>query len=202
MAGSHALRSQRAIFLDRDGVINANRADHVTSWAQFQFLPGALQALRLLTVWGYRIFVVTNQAAVGRGLMTATTLDAIHNQMTDVAALHGARITAVRACPHRPEAQCACRKPQPGMLLSLAAEMAIDLPTTYFVGDALTDVIAGKAAGCRTILVRTGRGMEQLAHPEWAHYQPDHIAADLLEAVRLIEHGADISQQTHPHHAA
>ncbi len=188
MTGSTKLHPQQDIFLDRDGVINANRADHVTAWAQFRFLPGALEALRLLTARNYRIFVVTNQAAVERGLMTAATLEAIHARMVAVAALHGAWISAIRACPHRPEAHCACRKPQPGMLLSLATELKIDLPTTYFVGDALTDVMAGKAAGCRTLLVHTGRGAEQIIHPDWAQHKPDRVAANLLAAVHLIEH--------------
>lgn len=187
MPRSSGRQCHRAIFLDRDGVINENRVDHVTTWEQFRFLPGALGALRRLTASGYAIFIVTNQAAVERGLMTAATLEAIHTRMQAAALRNGAQITAIRACPHRPEAQCACRKPQPGMIVSLAAEYGIDLTETYFVGDALTDIMAGKAAGCRTLLVRTGRGVEQLAHPDWARYSPDHVAANLPEAVRLIE---------------
>jgi D-glycero-D-manno-heptose 1,7-bisphosphate phosphatase len=186
MSNCTELRPQRDIFLDRDGVINENRDDHVTSWEAFKFLPGAIEALRLLTEWGYRIFVITNQAAVGRGLMSQATLEAIHQQMCAVAMQHGARITAISYCPHRPELQCACRKPQPGMLLSMAAQMGIDLRSTYFVGDALSDMIAGKAAGCRTILVRSGRGAALLHSPELAPYAPEHIADNLLEAVQII----------------
>lgn len=188
MARHWRLDRHRAIFLDRDGVINANRDDHVRTWAEFVFLPGALAALRFLTEHNYQIYIVTNQAAVERGLMTADDLDCIHAQMTAVAAAHGARITAIRACPHRPETGCGCRKPQPGMLLDLAAEYAIDLAHTYFVGDTLTDVLAGKAAGCRTLLVQTGRGAQQMRHPAWAHCRPDHVAADLFAAVHLIMH--------------
>ncbi|PDW04233.1 D-glycero-beta-D-manno-heptose 1,7-bisphosphate 7-phosphatase [Candidatus Viridilinea mediisalina] len=176
-----------AIFLDRDGVINENRVDHVTTWEQFRFLPGSLEALRRLTQWGYRIFVVTNQAAVERGLLSRTTLEQIHWRMGQVAAQHGAQISAVRWCPHRPETQCTCRKPQPGMLLTLAAQMGVQLSTTYMIGDALTDIMAGQAAGCRTILVRTGRGQAQLSMPEWANSPPTHVASDLLEAVQLVE---------------
>lgn len=187
MSTSELLPERRDIFLDRDGVINENRDDHVTSWKQFQFLPRALEALRLLTQRRYRIFVITNQAAVGRGLMTRATLEAIHRRMAQVAALHGAKITAVRYCPHAPEAGCTCRKPQPGMLLHLAAQMGIDLQSTYVIGDALTDLQAGAAAGCRTVLVRSGRGAAQMSHPDWALYQPELVVADLLDAVQSIE---------------
>jgi D-glycero-D-manno-heptose 1,7-bisphosphate phosphatase len=178
---------QRDIFLDRDGVINENRDDHVRSWAQFVFVPGALDALRLLTQWQYRIFIVTNQAVVGRGLITAETLDDIHTRMRATIQAHGGQITDMRACLHRPDEHCGCRKPQPGMLRDLATTWQINLARTYFVGDALTDMQAGKAAGCRTLLVRTGRGSEQATNPAWAAAQPDHAADDLLAAVHLIE---------------
>lgn len=187
MSSCEQLPQQRDIFIDRDGVINENRDDHVTSWEQFHFVPGALEALRLLTEWGYRIFVVTNQAAIGRGLMSQATLEAIHERMSAIAAQHGAQITAIRYCPHRPELQCACRKPQPGMLLSLAATMGIELNATYLIGDALSDIMAGKAAGCRTILVRTGRGAAQLNSPELARHAPNYVAANLLEAIQIID---------------
>ncbi|RRR65362.1 MAG: D-glycero-beta-D-manno-heptose 1,7-bisphosphate 7-phosphatase [Candidatus Viridilinea halotolerans] len=183
---SHDEGGRPAILLDRDGVINENRTDHVRSWNDFRFLPGSLTALRLLTAWGYRIFVVTNQAAVERGLLSLGTLQQIHARMCETAAAHGAQISAVRWCPHRPETRCGCRKPQPGMLLDLAATMQIDLVNTYIIGDALSDVIAGQAVGCRTILVRTGRGEEQLSLPAFQTNRPDHIANDLLAAVQLM----------------
>lgn len=182
-----ALPLRHAIFLDRDGVINENRDDHVTSWEHFRFLPGALEALRLLTERRYRIFVVTNQAAVGRGLISRAELETIHQRMRQEAARQGGEITDICYCPHRPEEACGCRKPQPGMLLSLAARQAITLRDTYLIGDALSDVMAGASVGCRTILVRTGRGAAQLAHPAWAQHQPNHVAADLLAAVQIIE---------------
>lgn len=177
----------RDIFLDRDGVINENRADHVKGWHEFRFLPGALEALRLLTERRYRIFIVTNQAAVNRGLLSHQTLATIHAHMVGVAEAHGAHIAGIRYCPHRPDEACLCRKPQPGMLLSLAAERQIDLAQTYFIGDALTDLAAGQAAGCRTILVLTGRGSEQLGRPERPHHRPRHVAQNLLDAVQWLE---------------
>jgi len=183
----------RDIFLDRDGVINENRADHVKSWYEFRFLPGALNAMRLLTERHYRIFVVTNQAAVNRGLLASATLEEIHRRMVATAEAHGAHIAGLRYCPHRDDEACACRKPQPGMLLSLAAERQIDLGHAYFIGDALSDVAAGHAAGCRTILVRTGRGSEQLGHADFLRHRPRHVAANLLDAVHWLHDQAAIA---------
>lgn len=176
----------RDIFLDRDGVINENRDSHVTSWSEFEFLPGTLKALRLLTAAGFRIFVVTNQACVNRGLLSVGALDDIHRRMREAAGRRGARITDVRFCPHRPDEACGCRKPMPGMLLELAQTYGISLGETYLVGDALTDVAAGRAAGCRTVLVQTGRGAAQIAAAESGEPQPDLIADNLLDAARRL----------------
>lgn len=180
----------RDIFLDRDGVINENRADYVKSWQEFCFLPGALEALRLLTHSRYRIFIVTNQAAVNRGLLSRVTLEEMHCRMERSAAAHGARIAGLRYCPHREDEACTCRKPRPGMLLSLADEHQIDLGQAYFIGDAITDLVAGHAAGCRTILVLTGRGREQISHPDFGRHRPRYIAQNLLDAVRWLDHRA------------
>jgi D-glycero-D-manno-heptose 1,7-bisphosphate phosphatase len=171
------------IFLDRDGVINENRTDHVKSWGEFRFIPGALHALRTLTQAGVRIFVVTNQAIINRGVVDRAVVDDIHARMVAVAAQHDAIISAVRCCPHRPDEWCGCRKPHPGMLLGLAEEYGVDLDQAVMVGDALTDIAAGKAAGCRTVLVRTGRGAAQLALPEARLYRPNAVARDLADAV-------------------
>jgi len=159
----------RNVFLDRDGVINENRVDHVKTWAEFHWLPGALEGLRLLTEHGFRIFIVTNQ---------------IHQRMITVAAAHGATIAGLRFCPHRPDEACGCRKPQPGMLLDLAREHQVDLAAAYMIGDAPSDIAAGQAAGCRTILVLSGR--TPLDHPGVQEHPPTHIAANLLDAARWL----------------
>lgn len=176
----------RAIFLDRDGVICENRVNHVVSWDTFHFLPHALDALRWLRATGLRVFVVTNQAIVSRGLASAATVEEINARMAAVVASHGGRIDAIRYCPHDNHEHCHCRKPQPGMLLDLAAEWQIDLAHSYMVGDAWTDVAAGHAANCRTSIVRTGRGEEQLGKYAERHSTADYIAADLLDAVNWI----------------
>ncbi len=177
-----------AVFLDRDGVINENLAgNYVNDWAAFRFLPGAIESVVALNRAGYPVVVVTNQGGVGRGYMTENALMAIHAQMEAEFAAAGARLAAVLYCPHHPEAGCDCRKPQPGMLQRAASDLRIDLAQSYFVGDNLTDVQAGLAAGCRPILVLSGRGAE--FHQELAadpRYAAVPVVEDLPAAVKLI----------------
>jgi len=152
----------RAIFLDRDGVICENRTDHVKSWDEFRFVPGARESLAALSRLGMPIVVVTNQAAINRGMTTTAAVEDIHRRMVAEVEAFGGRIDRVLYCPHRPEEHCKCRKPEPGMLLHAATEMGIDLARSYMVGDALTDMQAGLAVGAETILVLSGRGFRQL----------------------------------------
>lgn len=173
----------RAIFLDRDGVIGENRADHVKSWEEFRFLPGALDALRWLRLAGFRTFVVTNQAIVNRGVVSAQVIDEIHARMSTIIEWHGGGIDDIRYCPHDYGERCACRKPRAGMLLQLADLWRVDLSRSYMVGDAWTDIAAGREANCRAIMVRTGRGAEQLRLPESRQHPADHVADDLASAV-------------------
>jgi D-glycero-D-manno-heptose 1,7-bisphosphate phosphatase len=152
----------RAVFLDRDGVICENRPDHVKSWDEFQFVPGAKNSLAALSRLGLPIVVVTNQAIVGRGIVPDGVVDEIHRRMLAEVEACGGRIDRVLYCPHRPEDGCACRKPQAGMLLQAAAEMGINLRKSYLVGDAASDLVAGQQVGCRSCLVLTGRGKHEL----------------------------------------
>lgn len=152
----------RAIFLDRDGVICENRADYVKSWAEFAFIPEALTSLQALSQLNLPIVVVTNQSAVGRGIMAEETVHDIHQRMLAEISRNGGRVDKVYYCPHQPQANCACRKPKAGMLEQAAAELGINLSQSYMVGDALTDIQAGHQAGCQTFLVLSGRGRAQL----------------------------------------
>ena len=152
----------RAVFLDRDGVICENRPDHVKKWDEFQFLPGAKDSLAALSRLGLAVVVVTNQAVIGRGIVSVSMVDDIHRRMMAEVATFGGRIDRVVYCPHRPEEDCGCRKPKAGMLLQVANEMGIDLSRSYMIGDAASDLLAGQCAGCRTFMVLTGRGLQQL----------------------------------------
>lgn len=177
----------RAVFLDRDGVICENRPDHVKSWEEFEFLPGVKKSLASLSHLDLPIIVVTNQAAIGRGLVTAQTVEEIHRQMVAEISASGGRIDRVIYCPHRPEDECDCRKPKPGMLLQAAKEMGLDLTESYLIGDAASDIQAGYQVGCRTFLVLTGRGPEQLVpalHTTGGHFLT--ITRNLAEAVDYI----------------
>ncbi len=183
----------QTVFLDRDGVINENRVDHVKSWREFVFLPGALAALRWLNLAGFRVFVITNQAIVGRGIVPASVVEEIHTRMQVQVALHGGQIHDIRYCPHDDHEDCDCRKPRPGMLRDLAHRWNVDLARAYLVGDAWSDIAAGHAMGIRSILVRTGRGAQQIARPELQQHPPEHVANDLLGAVAWIMHQEDVA---------
>lgn len=175
----------RAIFLDRDGVICENRTDHVKNWDEFRFLPGVKNSLAALSRLGLPIVVVTNQAVVNRKLVPPWVLDDIHRRMVAEVEAFGGHIDRVLYCPHRPEDGCACRKPQPGMLLQAAYEMGIDLSRSYLVGDAATDLEAGQRVGCQLFLVLTGRGMQQLL-PSFRRVGRFTITRNLMEATAHI----------------
>ncbi len=179
-------RRRPAVFLDRDGVLNQNRADYVRTWEQVVFLPGVFEALQRLAASPFAVVVITNQSAVGRGLMTAEGLAAIHRAIVRQVQQAGGRIDAVYACPHRPEDGCNCRKPRPGMLLQAAVDLAIDLEQSYLVGDARSDVQAGLAAGCRPVMVRTGRGLKQMTGLAADGLIGTPVVADLAAAVAWI----------------
>jgi len=178
-------RARPAAFLDRDGVLNVNLDAHVRRWDEFAFLPGAIEAVRRLHEAGWPIVVVTNQAAIGRGYTTAAEVADIHARMCAAIASGGGQIARVLHCPHRPDEACECRKPRPGMLLRAAGDLDLDLARSYVVGDHLTDVEAAIAAGCRPILVRSGRGAA-IAADAVARFEGLPVVDDVVEAVDLI----------------
>ncbi len=147
-----------AVFLDRDGVIIENRDDYVKSWREVRFLPGAFAAMHRLGTLGYVVVIVTNQSAVGRGLLALADAVRINERIVAAIEAHGGRVDACYLCPHRPEERCACRKPAPGMLLRARDDLGLDLARSYLVGDAVTDIEAAEAVHAQGVLVRTGRG--------------------------------------------
>jgi D-glycero-D-manno-heptose 1,7-bisphosphate phosphatase len=176
-----------AIFLDRDGVINLNRADHVKSWDEFEFIPGALNSIAELTTTGLPIFVVTNQAAVNRGLLSVDELAGIHSRMLAEVERVGGHIKQVYYCPHDSHENCVCRKPKSGMLQIAAAEHNLNLQQSVIVGDAWTDIGAGAEVGASGILVMTGRGRWNFV-PSWHRFGLNFGAAcDLKDATTMIK---------------
>jgi D-glycero-D-manno-heptose 1,7-bisphosphate phosphatase len=147
---------RRAIFLDRDGVINQRRlGGYVSDLSQFRFLSGATEGLIELSSFPGPIIVISNQAGVGKGLIQASALEEITVGFVGAITHFGGRIDGVYYCPHEPAAGCACRKPRPGLLLQARQDWRIEMGLSVFFGDAMTDVDAGIAAGCRTVLVRS-----------------------------------------------
>jgi D-glycero-D-manno-heptose 1,7-bisphosphate phosphatase len=176
-----------ALFLDRDGVIIENRPNYVRSWADVDMYPQALRALARIRSVPYKIILVTNQSGVGRGMIPRDVADGINTRLATEIEQAGGRIDAVYLCPHAPADHCACRKPRPGMLLQAAQEHDIDLSQSFMIGDALTDIAAGRAAGVKqAILLHSGRGQAQLALPESAEMQPIVTYADLAAALLTI----------------
>lgn len=174
-----------AFFLDRDGVINRERADYVKTWDEFEFLPNVLPALQRLATLSIPIFVISNQSAIGRGLVSRETVDMIHQQARLRIEAAGGRIDGFFVCPHHPDENCHCRKPKPGLLLAAAAQCNLNLATCRLIGDAVTDLQAAQAAGCQSILVESGRQGGQLRNLLSTNPTVS-IAPDLASAVEMI----------------
>lgn len=163
------LTGKPAVFLDRDGTINEEK-DYLHRIEDFAFIPGAPEAIRRLKDAGCRVIVVTNQSGVARGYFSREDVARLHEHIQRELARIGAAVNAFYLCPHHPDegigefkVDCDCRKGKPGMLLQAAAEHGIDLAASFMVGDKRADLEAGRAAGCRSLLVRTGYGTEELA---------------------------------------
>lgn len=150
--------SLKLCILDRDGTINLDSADYIKSAAEWQPIPGALEAIARLNHAGWHVVVVTNQSGLGRGLFDVAALNAMHTKMHDMLAAVGGRIDAIFYCPHGPEEQCNCRKPAPGLYEQIAERYGVDLAGMPTVGDSKRDLLAGAAVGCVPHLVLTGKG--------------------------------------------
>lgn len=185
MANSIITPMQPALFLDRDGVIIENRSDYVRNWSQVKILPQAVSALVDASASPFRIVLITNQSGIGRGLIPLETAVEINKRLVEIIERAGGRIDRVYMCPHKPSDQCNCRKPQPGMILQAAQDLALDLENSILIGDALTDIQAARKAGIGQVaLVRTGRGAEQEKSKLIAEMQPFPIYDNLHSALQ------------------
>ncbi len=173
-----------AIFLDRDGVIIENRDAYVRSWGDVEIFEDALETVINLKSTRYLIVIVTNQSAVGRNIITIEEANAINDKLVSIIESQGGRIDAVYICPHSPDDNCQCRKPQPGMLHQAAKDLNINLAESIMIGDALSDLEAGIRAGLKhTILLETGRGLVQAALPESVNYAASLKSPNLTKAI-------------------
>ncbi|MEK6732051.1 MAG: D-glycero-beta-D-manno-heptose 1,7-bisphosphate 7-phosphatase [Candidatus Omnitrophota bacterium] len=176
----------KAIFLDRDGVINRDPGfgDYIKSWKEFEFMPGAIDAIKLLNKKGYEIFVISNQAGVAKGLFSQGSLNEITKNMLKEIEAKGGKIRRVSYCTHASDAGCDCRKPNTGQIKNATKGLDIDFKKTYFIGDSRLDVGAGRNIGCKTILLLTGK--EEPEDVKTWQYKPDFIMKSLMEAVEWI----------------
>lgn len=173
-----------AVFLDRDGTLNQDLPQGVTSLEEFVPLPGAFAALGRLTAAGWPVVLITNQSGVSKGIVAQDTVDACHERCRDLAAEHGGRIDGVYYATDLPGSGGDRRKPRPGMLVEAAHDHDLDLFRSYMIGDAGRDLLAGKAAGCTSLLVLTGKGEQTRA--EQPEHRPEHVFNDLEAAVDWI----------------
>ena len=175
-----------AVFLDRDGTI-AEEVGYLNHASRFQIFPFSAAAIRRLNDTGLPVVVVTNQSGVARGFFPEELVHRVHERMISELATGGARLDAIYYCPHSSADICACRKPQPGMLLRAAREHGLVLRGSWLVSDRYADLGMAHAAGCRSILVQTGygRGEYEWNHSKWKH-QPDHVVENLQDAVDII----------------
>lgn len=171
---------KRAVFLDRDGTI-ARDVHYCRRPEDFELLPTVPEAIRLLNTNGLKVVVITNQSGIARGYFTEETLARIHKKMEDELKKYWARVDAIYYCPHHPDDGCECRKPRTDLFLRAAKGLDIDLSRSVVVGDTQMDIHAGKALGCKTVLVNTGPlGGNGIIEP------PDYTADSLLEAAQWI----------------
>lgn len=176
----------KLVILDRDGTINHDSDQYIKSPTEWKPIKGSLEAIALLTQNGYRVVVATNQSGIARGLFDMTTLNSIHDRMHKAVALAGGRIDAVFFCPHAADANCECRKPNPGMLLEIGRRLNVALAGVPMVGDGLRDLQAAAAVGAQPVLVLTGKGRKTQKDgglPEGTRVFPDlgAFVADFLK---------------------
>jgi D-glycero-D-manno-heptose 1,7-bisphosphate phosphatase len=177
------------VFLDRDGVIIEDREDYVRSWDDVTFISSSFSAIRQLTEAGLPVVLVTNQSAVGRGIITSEFVEETHARLAAEMEAQGANFAGVYFCPHHPDAGCNCRKPLPGLLKQASVDLGLDLAQAVMVGDSLRDIAAVEAVGGRGILVRTGKGEKECARLALSHepaVSPIAVVNDIGDAVDFI----------------
>jgi len=146
-------KKQKAIFLDRDGVLNKNRSDYVKSLSELEIFPFIPECIKKLRKLEYKIIVITNQSAINRGLMNINELEKIHDKIQNFLVKHQTKIDKFYYCPHTPKENCFCRKPNPGLLLSAIDDFSIDVNQSWFIGDSDSDISAGIKVGCKTFKI-------------------------------------------------
>lgn len=174
----------RAVFLDRDGVINEDRDDYVKNVDELHVYPYSPNAIKTLNDAGMQVFVVSNQQGIAKGIFSDSDLNEMVRKINSHIERVGGKISEYYFCKHLASDNCSCRKPKTGLLLKAAKEHKIELQNSFMVGDSERDIIAGKNAGCKTILVLTGKISNSMA--AGLSCKPDYVAPNLLDAANII----------------
>lgn len=174
------------VVLDRDGVINEDSAEYIKSPAEWHAISGSLEAIAKLNNAGHTVVVATNQSGVARGYFTTQTLEAIHQKMQNELIKVGGHIDAIFICPHGPSDNCECRKPKPGLFRQIGKQYNADFKDALAVGDSLRDIQAAQAVSCKAVLVKTGKGVSELAkNPELKSINSYKDLAAVVEALLI-----------------
>jgi D,D-heptose 1,7-bisphosphate phosphatase len=179
----------KAVFLDKDGTIIEDLPYNVDP-ARIRFLPGTMEGVRRLHAAGYLLFVVTNQSGIARGFYTEEDMDRVAAFLGRAMSQHGVPLAGYYYCPHLPQGtvpgyniECMCRKPQPGLIIRASREHPVDLKESWFIGDILNYVEAGRRAGCRTVLIDNGKETDWILTRD---RMPHHVAANIADAAAII----------------
>jgi D-glycero-D-manno-heptose 1,7-bisphosphate phosphatase len=181
-----AQQVERVVLLDRDGTLVIDR-DYLDDPAGLQFLPGAAEALRRLHQDGYRLVIISNQSGVGRGLFSLERLQQINARLAQMVREAGAALAGIYCCPHRPDENCACRKPNVELVRQAARELHFDPAAAVMIGDRDSDIELGRRIGATTIRLLPDTASRAMPSAGASGTPADHVAADLLEAARIIE---------------
>jgi D,D-heptose 1,7-bisphosphate phosphatase len=172
----------KAVFLDRDGTINVDK-NYVYKIEDLEFLPGVIEGLKRIQKTGFLLVIITNQSGIGRGYYTEAQYKKLMEELHKRLKKQGINITADYYCKHAPEENCECRKPNIKLIETAAREYDIDISKSFFIGDKTADILAGKNAGMKTILVKTGKAGKD----GYYNVEPDYVAEDLSEAALMMQ---------------
>ena len=176
------MNKRRYVVLDRDGTVNVER-HYLSRPEEMELLPQAAEGLRMMEDMGLSFIIITNQSGIGRGYFSEEDAERTNRRLVELLEAEGVRLDGIYCCPHMPDDDCECRKPNPALLLQAASELCFDPEDCFIIGDKACDIEMGSAVEATTILVRTGYGEEEIARKS---VHPDFVACDLMEAAILI----------------
>lgn len=176
----------KVVFLDRDGVINKYPGDkrYVTNTGEFEFIPGSIEGIKKLKTSGFKIFIISNQAGVAKGIYSQKALDKITRKMENALKKQKASIDGIYYCTHLPQEECLCRKPKPGLLHRSLSDANITPAQAFFIGDSFMDMKAAQAFGAKSVLVLSGK--EKISRRRQWEFEPDYIFDNLLVAAYYL----------------